>query len=198
MANNFDTEVLTARQRELFGALLDSFLAEGFADFTIDSAVKRFRCSKSTLYALGDSVDEIVRRTLISFFQEISRRTHIALQGHRSKRAELEAYFRCISNCLEPVSPAFMCDLATRPLARELYDANTKAATARISGMIRAGIENGEFRHASPEFLGIIVEGAMQQIQQGRVAHAVPAAQAYRELGRLVLYGIVEEKKFFL
>ena len=69
------TRPLTARQRELFTALLTDFLAEGFESFTIDDATKRYHCSKSTIYALGKTRDAIIRRVLVSFFKEITRRT---------------------------------------------------------------------------------------------------------------------------
>ncbi|MFH6890564.1 hypothetical protein [Corynebacterium aurimucosum] len=69
------TKPLTPRQRELFNALLQDFLVEGFESFTIDGATKRYQCSKSTIYALGPSRDAIIRRILVSFFKEIARRT---------------------------------------------------------------------------------------------------------------------------
>ena len=50
---------LTPRQRELFNSLLRDFLEEGFESFTIDNASRRYHCSKSTIYGLGATRDEI-------------------------------------------------------------------------------------------------------------------------------------------
>ncbi len=76
-----EPRIMTARQRELFDAILTTFLREGFATFTIDGATKRFRCSKSTLYALGATRDEVIRRILVSFFREVARSTDAAAAG---------------------------------------------------------------------------------------------------------------------
>src|SRR5699024_8731916 len=79
---------LTPRQRELFNALLNDFLGEGFESFTIDNASKRYRCSKSTIYGLGTTRDEILARILVSYFKEISRRTTPEITSSTSFRSE--------------------------------------------------------------------------------------------------------------
>ena len=181
---------LTARQRRLFHDILTSFLKEGFESFTIDGATKRFRCSKSTLYALGNSRDEVIRRILISFFKEVTRRTDVALKLHHSPKATLEQYFLAISAALEPASPAFMRDLANEPVAHEIYQKNTDAATQIISDLIEKGAASGEFSSESPAFIAAITTTIMTQIQQGAYADIVSARNAYELLGKLVVTGL--------
>lgn len=182
--------MLTARQRELFDALYTAFLAEGFHDFTVDGAVSTFHCSKSTIYALGSSRDAIIRRILVTFFKELTRQVDAQLTGLRSHRAILETYFSAMTSALEPASPAFMRDMATEPVAREVYEFNTNAATKKIAKIIEDGVASGEFVVDSPEFLTLIIQRTMTDIQQGTYAATLPFAEAYRQLGQIILYGV--------
>lgn len=182
---------LTPRQRSLFNDLLGSFLHEGFESFTIDAATKRFHCSKSTVYALGHSRDEIIRRILISFFKEVTRRTEAALTAQRSPKNALERYFSAIAAALEPASPAFMRDLAREPVAREIYATNTQAATKTINELVEKGIKAGEFHSESPSFVAAITATIMEHIQCGSYADILPAPAAYHQLGSVLIHGLV-------
>lgn len=181
---------LTPRQRALFSDLLQSFLTDGFESFTIDGATKKFHCSKSTIYALGGSRDEVIRRVLISFFREVTRRTDIALRSYKSPKSALEHYFHAIGTALEPASEAFMRDLAKEPVAKEIYDTNTKAATKKIAALIEKGVANGDFRTENPDFIAALIATSLEQIQQGTFSETIDAHQAYRQFGTLLLHGL--------
>lgn len=185
-----EAKILSARQRELFDAILTSFLKEGFSTFTIDGATRRFRCSKSTLYALGTTRDEVIRRILVSFFREVARTTDAAAAAKRSDRARLMAYFSAMTSALASASPEFMHDVSTETVAREIYATNTRAATERIESIIESGITSGEFRAGPTRFTAEIIRAAMERIEQGERIGELSSGDAYEELGRLVLHGI--------
>lgn len=179
----------TPRQRQIFEALLEDFLRHGFADFTMDGAAQQLHCSKSTLYSLGRTGDDVVRRILVSFFREVTRRTDHALANHRSPSAALQAYFAAMATAMEPASPAFMRDLATTPVARRVYETNTRAATQKISDLVERGIAAGEFRPLNVALTAHLVEVMLEHIQQGDITETSPS-DAYAEVGRMMLTGI--------
>ena len=74
----------TPRHQELFDALVALFLAEGFARSTLDDLAARLRCSKSTLYQLARSKDELVRAVAVHFFREATAgsRRRVDEHGH--------------------------------------------------------------------------------------------------------------------
>ncbi|QPK79839.1 TetR/AcrR family transcriptional regulator [Corynebacterium lizhenjunii] len=181
---------LTPRQRELFNAILNDFLAEGFESFTIEGATRRYHCSKSTIYALGNTRDAIVRRVLVSFFKEVARRTSPPEGKVSSYSRALEDYFQSITSALTPASTAFMRDLATEDVAQEIYAVNTAAAVHNIATFLERGVQAGEFRAESTAFVSQLIHRTMTDIQQGHYAHTLPAGQAYHALGQLVLQGI--------
>src|ERR1700712_745269 len=61
---------LTRRQAELLDQLEQLFLAEGFAGFTLEDLAVRLHCSKSTLYALADSKEQLALRLVRHFFRK--------------------------------------------------------------------------------------------------------------------------------
>src|SRR4051794_41377848 len=61
---------LTRRQAELLDLLEALFLAEGFARFTLEDLAVRLHCSKSTLYALADSKEQLAHRVVKHFFRK--------------------------------------------------------------------------------------------------------------------------------
>ena len=63
----------TRRRTELFDALIDLFLSEGFAHLTLDDIAARLRCSKSTLYTLAGSKEQLVRAAIRVFCSYTSR-----------------------------------------------------------------------------------------------------------------------------
>src|SRR5215218_11007849 len=61
---------LTRRQAELLDQLEELFLAEGFTRFTLEDLALRLHCSKSTLYALAGSKEQLAHRVVKHFFRK--------------------------------------------------------------------------------------------------------------------------------
>src|SRR5699024_6542107 len=136
---------LTPRQRELFNALLNDLLGEGFESFTIDNASKRYRCSKSTIYGLGTTRDEILARILVSYFNAIGRRTTPEITARSSVDTAFIEYFDIINEALSATSPKFMQELASQPVARDIYGINIEAASEIIHILLERLVASGEF-----------------------------------------------------
>ena len=60
---------LTTRQAQLLDQLEELFLAEGFAGFTLEDLAVRLHCSKTTLYALAGSKEQLAVRVVRHFFR---------------------------------------------------------------------------------------------------------------------------------
>ena len=181
---------LTPRQRELFNSLLRDFLKEGFESFTIDNASKRYHCSKSTIYGLGTTRDEILSRILVSYFKEVTRRTTPDLASTKSYRDAFVEYFDNIKDSLSAASPKFMQDLASDPVAHDIYTVNTQAATRIIHNLLELGVESGEFSIDSVELTSRIIQQSMDSIQKGTYSDILKPQETYPHLGRLISNGI--------
>jgi len=182
-----------ARSRDaLLDDLVALFLAEGFRRFTLAQLAARLRCSKSTLYALGHSKEQVTANALKRFFRDATAAVEARTAEARDPADRIAAYLRAVADQLRPASPAFMADLAAHPLAREIYERNTAAAAARVSELIADGVRSGDFRDVHAAFVADTVAATMQRIQTGEVlaATGLRDADAYDELAALVLDGI--------
>ncbi|TFC52165.1 TetR/AcrR family transcriptional regulator [Cryobacterium sp. TMT1-21] len=182
----------TARQDELFGQLVALFLREGFAFVTLDDAASRLRCSKSTIYSLASSREQLVRTAVVHFFREAAERVEHKLAEIDDPTDRIAAYLRAVGDELRPASVAFIDDVAAFPPANEIYERNTEIAAARVRELISEGVKSGAFREVPAAFIAEAVSSVMVSIQKRRMSAGtgLSDAQAYDELAALIVNGI--------
>ncbi|MFD4183509.1 TetR/AcrR family transcriptional regulator [Rhodococcus sp. NPDC058514] len=181
-----------ARRAQLLDQLVDLLLEEGFAHLTLDDIAGRLRCSKSTLYALADSKEQLVAAATVHFFRGATERVESRLDGVIGARERIGAYLEAVGEQLRPASARFMDDLARNAAAREIYERNTRFAARRVQDLITAGVRAGEFREVNAAFVADVAAAMMVRIQRRQVAEStgLPDAQAYLELATLLTQGL--------
>lgn len=182
----------TQRQSDLFDELLALILAEGFAHLGIADLAARLHCSKSTLYTLADSKEQLVTRTVTHFFRTATERVEAQVSGADDARAAVLTYLTTVGDALTPASEKFMTDLNAFTPTRELYAQNTAAAARRVRELIVAGVTAGEFRDVDAAFAGDLAATMMSRIQRREVAATtgLDDAHAYRQLASILMHGI--------
>jgi AcrR family transcriptional regulator len=182
----------TRRRTRLFDELLALFLAEGFSHLTLDEIASRLHCSKSTLYTLATGKDELVRRVTVHFFKRATHAVDARLTKTENIRERVAAYLTAVGDELAIASDVFMTDLNAFAPAREVYEANTRAAAARVRGLIEQGVDAGDFRDVHASFAADLIATMMVRIQQRsvRTATGLSDAEAYAELATLLTYGL--------
>lgn len=192
MSDLLDGGFATRRQTALFDDLLALFLDEGFSRLTLDDIAARLRCSKSTLYALAVSKDELVRRVTVHFFKRATNAVEAALARTAEPGARVSAYLTAVGEELAIASGTFMADLFAFAPARDVYEANTVAAAKRVRELIEDGVDAGAFRAVNAAFAADLIATMMVRIQQRGVATAtgLSDAEAYTELATLLTYGL--------
>jgi AcrR family transcriptional regulator len=182
----------TARQAELFDALVAIFLGEGFSGLTLDQLADRLRCSKTTLYALAPSKEQLARAVVLHFFRSAAEGVERSLASVDGAAERVAAYLDAVAVALAPASSAFHRDLDRFPPARELYERNTALAARRVGELIADGVRAGAFREVHAAFVADTVAATMMRIGRGEIAAStgLDDASAYRELADLVLHGV--------
>lgn len=182
----------TRRRTELFDALVALFLAEGFAHLTLDEIAARLRCSKSTLYTLAASKEQLVTAATRHFFRTATQTVEERVAASGGARERVTAYLQTVGEALDPASDRFMADLDAFAPARAIYEQNTRIAARRVQELIAAGVAAGEFRDVHAAFAAEVVATMMVRIQQRAVRDrtGLEDAAAYRELAAIVTGGI--------
>ncbi len=181
------------RRAELLGRLADLFLAEGFLGFGVGDLAARLRCSRSSLYLVAGSKQEIVLATLRAWFRGAAERIEQRVLAEPDPAARLRTYLLAVSDELAPASSAFYADLLAHPPAGGVYEEHTRYAARRVRALVDAGVEAGVLRPVDAVFVGAAVAEVMTGIQAGRVGAAtgLSDAEAYRSLADVVVGGLV-------
>jgi AcrR family transcriptional regulator len=181
-----------ARRDELLDQLVTLVLAEGFADVTLDGLARRLHCSKSTLYGIAASKEQLVVAAVKRFFQRATTAVEGRVAGPADHREQISAYLLAVAEQLQPASPAFFADVAAFAPAREIYQRNTRSAAARVQQLVTAGVAAGTVRPVHASFVGAAVAQVMAAIHRGDITATtgLDDAAAYRELAGLVVAGV--------
>ena len=179
-------------RRRVLDELVDLFLREGFAGFTLQDLARRLRCSKSTLYLVATSKEQLVAAVVRRFFQRatqaVEARVAAGPDAGADPAARLTTYLRAVASELQNAGPAFFADVAGHPPARDIYETNTRHAARRVQQLVLEGVRAGRMRDLDAAFVGAAVEQVMTAIHRGDIAASTGLgdADAYRELARLV------------
>ena len=187
---------LSTRQAEVFGQLTSLYLERGFSSFTLDQAATELRCSKSTIYALAGSREQLVRAVVVAFFRDAAERVEQQLATVSDPLLRVSAYLNAVADALRPASADFMDDVAAFAPAREIYERNTAIATQRVHDLIVEGIDAGVFRNVPSTFIAEVISTVMVRIQQRDFARntGLTDSEAYAELAGLFINGIISTR----
>lgn len=176
----------TQRRDALLERLVTFILEDGFADASVETLSRELHCSKTTLYDIAASKEEIIVAGVRHFFRRAADRVEIRLLRTSDDPLEqIRAYLGAISEQLAPASPAFFADLDAWPATREIYRTNTLAAAEKVRSLVRAAAPSD----ANATFVGVVAAQVMEAIHRGEIetAAGLDDAAAYRALAELIV-----------
>jgi AcrR family transcriptional regulator len=181
-----------ARGEELLEELIELYLAEGFSGFGVGDLAARLACSRSTLYQVASSKEQIIVTAVRGYFRRAAERIEERVEAEPDFGLRLQVYLAAVSDELAPASERFYADVAAYPPARELYEANTRRAAQRVQDIVVAGVAAGALRPVNARFVGAAVAEVMAAIQGGRIeaAAGLDDAAAYLALADLVFRAV--------
>ena len=143
------------RPRQILDAALDVFGERGLAGARLDDIARRAGVSKGTIYLYFPNKEELFREVVRAIVVDRLRQA-AAQTGEGSPVDELKRYLRAHWDFVR--SPEFQTifklvtsELHNFPDLAEFYGREVvKPANELIAGIIRRGIERGEFRRVDP------------------------------------------------
>lgn len=177
------------RRAELLQRLEDLLLVDGFARLTVDDLASRLQCSKSTLYTIAASKEQLVLATVEHFFHEATARVEAKIAPIDDPSQRIAAYLAGLGEELRRMSPDCYLDMVSFEATAQTYAANSLAAARRVREFIQDGIAAGSFRAVNAEFVGVAVSLLIDGIQHGELLDrtGLSFGDAYTELSGLVL-----------
>ncbi len=174
------------RAEQVLDGLVEIFLEEGFAHLGVAEMAQRLSCSKSTLYAVAPSKEQIVTRAVRHFFRTATERVEASAAEARTDEDRLLTYLRAIAEELTPAGRAFIRDVEGFGPARQIYRRNTEAAADRVRELVESALPATST--TDPHFVGAVAAVVMEAIQRGAIQQStgLDHAQAYAALGDLL------------
>lgn len=182
----------TARREDLLGQVTDIFLAEGFTSVTVDDLARRMHCSKSTLYGVGATKEQLVVAATKHFFGTEADRIEHAVTAYDDPQVKITTYLEGVAQAMRRNSPAFYADMVSYAPTAEIYTRNTARAAERIQEMIDEGVHAGVFRSTNGAFAAQVVALAIEAVQSGTLLErtGLSAAESFAQLADLLLNGL--------
>jgi len=176
----------------VLNALVDLFLAEGFLSFGVGDLAATLKCSRTTIYLVAESKEQIVLVAIRHYFRRAADRIEERVIREPHPRARLGVYLTAVAEELEPASARFHADLAAYRPAGDIYRDNTQRAARRVQELVTDGADDGGWRAVDAAFVGAVVAQVMTAIQGGSLEEVtgLDNAEAYRALADLVLNGL--------
>jgi AcrR family transcriptional regulator len=131
-------------------------LSHGFARATVDDLAAWLRCSKSTLYGLARSKEQIILAVLRAFLARLLADADRISAGESTVDGRLRAYLEEIQRAHTAIAPAALADVLDHPATRALYESTMDTIRRRVGELVGAGIGAGTFREVSAPFVGAI------------------------------------------
>lgn len=181
---------MEARREALFDRLIPLFVAEGFLNCGMDDMARYARCSKTSLYLIGDTKEQIILAVVRAFFRRTTASIAVSVDPSTSPVEQIAAYLTLIAESLAPASSRFFADLDAYAPARDIYQQNTRIAADVVRSLVLEAI--GPSSRVDAEFVGAVAGLVMNAIHRKEieVQTGLDDASAYRALTTLIVAGV--------
>lgn len=179
-----------ARRDDLIERLMEIFLADGFFDTSIGELAAELKCSKTTLYTIADSKEQIIVAVVHQFFRRAARRIEERIADVPAGSDRIRAYLVAISEELAPASETFFRDVDMFAPTREIYHRNTQFAAGRLHELVLDAVP--ETSRTQAIFMGAVAGHVMEAIHRGQIedATSLDDSSAYLALADLIVAGV--------
>lgn len=167
--------------------LVDLIAARGFISLGVADIAAELNCSKSTLYAIAPSKEQLLVVVVRAFFKRATERIEESVDRRSTPVEQIHSYLTAVSVELASASPQFYADLEVFSPAGEIYQHNTQVAAARVADLVRQARPD-----ADSSFLGAVAALTMASIHRGDIARetGLDDSAAYRALASLMVAGL--------
>jgi AcrR family transcriptional regulator len=155
-----------ARPAELTNAALQLFVERGYAATRLDDVARQAGVSKGTVYLYFASKEELFKAVVREGIVPVLERGEQIASSHPGNMADLlrdliKGWWEWIGNTPYGGIPKLMFSESRNfpDLARFYYEEVIRRGHRLIEGVIRRGIQRGEFRPQDPEYVARLLTG---------------------------------------
>lgn len=180
----------SVRRDVLIDELVTLFIERGFLSLSLEDLARELKRSKSTLYTVADSKEQIFVAVARAFFRRATARIEEKLQRSDERMNRIGSYLKAISEEFASASPQYFAELDEFAPTREIYRANMDVAARRVQELVLEAVP--QTSSADAMFVGAVAGQIMEAIHRGEIEQSTGLAYpaAYRALGNLIAAGV--------
>lgn len=182
---------------EFLDELAALFLAEGIRDLTIGEIARRMRCSRTRLYAIAPTKEEIFLFIVDRFFTGVFEEGKAtAARAPNPARALIESLAVGV-NAGKRTSVAFLRDVEASEQPRQSFDRYQLARTRSFSHLVDQGVAEGMFVECHGAVVAELVLGAALRLRQPAFLsrEGLTLESAFDEFYRVLLRGLLTPER---
>jgi AcrR family transcriptional regulator len=181
------------RRDELLNQLESVMLEEGFAHLRVGVLTIRLHCTRSTLYKLAPSIDELYALVFERFVDKAL--SDACAQGDAMDRPAdaLIMYAYVIGRWVRRGSDSFWRDVRDNPVVVDVLSAARATGYLEMKRYMDEGVAAGVFRPANTAFLAHVVWLASAASRDPDLMQrlGLTSDQALSEIGHLIVHGML-------
>lgn len=180
------------RREQLLDELEAIVLSEGFAHLRVGAMAQRLRCSRSTLYKLAHSRDDLVRVIFARFAERMFADMDARADALDDPAEQILCVAAVIAEWVAKGSDRFWADASSHDITRPVLDLGSARGYQAVQRYIDRGIEMGMFRPANTGFLGYLVWLNARAARDPEVLgmFGLDPSSAFLELGQFIINGV--------
>jgi AcrR family transcriptional regulator len=184
---------LTVRQEEILDQLEGIVVRSGFRHLTLLDLTSELRCSRTILYALAPTKEELALLVIDRFLGRLGSEMGRAVARAKGPRDQMAAALDTLASLIGPVSRRFFEDIELYGPARALHLRHTNAAAARLRAIISAGTEQGAFNAVDALFAAEVISLVLSGISDGSLLDrtGLTSAEAVGQLKHMAFDGLI-------
>lgn len=178
---------------QLLDQIVAIIMAEGFAHLKVGEIASRLRCSRSTIYALAPSKDEVFVLALNRLADRAQEEALGASSAPGLSAAErIIAYTQTTNEWQNRCSMQLWADINAIPAAAAAFAEQNAEGVDVVEGYIEDGVRTGEFRRVNAKFHAHIIRAASAMTRDPEVLRetGMTSGEAMAELGRAITVGL--------
>ena len=154
---------LSPRQQEVLDTVEAVFLREGLRPVRIGRLAEEARCSRSTLYELAPSKEELFLLVLDRMIRRTRRHSAEAIDRERDPEARLKVALSSTALSFAPITTTFIEAVHEYRPARLLLEHQLAEARATIERLIDDAVASGRFRAVNSR---VVADGLMAVVDR--------------------------------
>lgn len=184
----------SARQEELFDTLETLALDEGFGALTVGELAARLSCSRSTLYALAPSKEELFLIVEERLLQRVHSNALACAERGSDPTARLMGYIAGAIETIRDVGTPYLTEILAYAPARQLLAEFQRTTIGHLRTLIEEGIAAGAFHALNAQIAAEVLDAAVSRVQDPRVLAetGLTASEALDHVSQLIIQGLLK------